>query len=353
MLIFIGLGEFLMIFHSDYKIKRIVFLTILFMSLASFSFGQVRGVPTEATDSGLGGSNTIEGSVFIASGQRLERRVRVRLSTMTTGDRTAMTDDSGRFAFRGLVGGDYIVSIDGEQEFEPFSQRVNIIQLRGSPPQNYMMSVRLVLKNNAEPKAGVVNAELANVPPKAIDLYKKALELSNQKDHKGAVEQLQSAVKEYSDFMLGYNEMGYQYMKLNEYENAANAFQSALKIKPDAILPLTNYGITLSCLNKFSDAEKVLKQAVKINEKLPIAHYYLAYSIANQNRFDEAEKEFLLAAKLGGPEMKEAHRYLAIIYSSKGNKKRQIEELETYLLLAPMATDAEQLRKLLQQLKGK
>jgi tetratricopeptide (TPR) repeat protein len=342
-----------MSFYSNYKTKRLIITTILFISLANLSFGQVRGIPTEATDSGLGGSNTIEGSVFLASGQRLERRVRVRLTTMTRGDTTSTTDDSGRFAFRGLPGGDYIVAIDGEQEFEPFSQRVNIIQLRGSPPQNYMLSVRLVLKNNAEPKAGVVNAELADIPPKAVDFYKKALELSKQKDHKGAVEQLQSAVTEYSDFMLGYNEMGYQYMKLNDYENAAKAFEAALKIKADAILPLTNYGITLSCLNKFSESEKVLKQAIKINEKLPIAHYYLAYSIANQNRFDEAEKEFLLAAKLGGPEMKEAHRYLAIIYSSKGNKKRQIEELETYLLLAPTAADAEQLRKLLQQLKGK
>lgn len=59
-----------------------------------------------------------------------------------------------------------------------------------------------------------------------------------------------------------------------------------------------------------------------------------------------------MSEKLGGPEMKETHCYLAIIYSSKGDKKRQLAELETYLLLAPTAADAEQLRKLVAQLKA-
>lgn len=313
----------------------------------------VPAVLGQVMDTGLGGNNSIEGNVILSSGQRLDRRIRVRLVTMTKGDQTSMTDEYGKFYFRGLVNGDYTVTIDGEKEFEPISHRVSIIVLRGSPPQNYMVSIRLTIKKDTEPKAGVVNAELSNVPPKAVELYNKALELSKQNDHKGAIEQLQAAIKEYGDFVLGYNEMGYQYMKLTDYEKAEAAFQSALKINPDALLPLTNHGIVLNCLNKFPEAEKELRKAIKINDKLPVTHYWLAYSIANQNRFDEAEKEFLLAAKLGGPEMKEAHRYLAIIYSSKGDKKRQIAELETYLLLAPTAADAEQLRKLLQQLKGK
>jgi len=50
--------------------------------------------------------------------------------------------------------------------------------------------------------------------------------------------------------------------------------------------------------------------------------------------------------------MKEAHRLLAIIYSTQGDKKRQAEELEIYLKLAPTSPDAEQIRKVLAQLKG-
>lgn len=62
--------------------------------------------------------------------------------------------------------------------------------------------------------------------------------------------------------MFGYNEMGYQYMKLTDYEKAEAAFQADPKIKPDELLPLTNHGIVLNCLNKFSEAEKELRKAI-------------------------------------------------------------------------------------------
>jgi regulator of sirC expression with transglutaminase-like and TPR domain len=40
--------------------------------------------------------------------------------------------------------------------------------------------------------------------------------------------------------------------------------------------------------------------------------------------------------------MKEAHRLLAIIYTSRGAKKQAASELESYLKLAPDAPDAEE-----------
>jgi len=55
--------------------------------------------------------------------------------------------------------------------------------------------------------------------------------------------------------------------------------------------------------------------------------------------------------ELGKEEMKEAHRILAIIYSSRGAKKQAAEELEAYLKLAPDAPDAEKLRATIRQLK--
>lgn len=341
--------------RSKYILSQIILLSLVGICLVGSIVGQQTRAITpvdSASDSGLGGGNAIEGTVLLPSGQQLDRRIRVRLATMTKGDTSSMTDDHGKFVFRSLVGGDYTIVIDGEKEFEPVSHPVSILQFRGAPSQVALVSIKLTARRDIEPKAGVVNAELVNVPPKALEFYNKALELSKERDHKGAIEQLQQAVKEFPDFMLGYNEMGYQYLKITDYEKAAEAFQNALKIKSDAIMPLINYGIVLTCQNKFKEAEVELRKAIKLDEKSAVAHYYLAYSVANQSRFDEGEKEFLNAIKLGGDLMKEAHRYLAIIYSSRGDKKHQIAELETYLQLAPNVTDAEQLRTLLQKLKG-
>jgi regulator of sirC expression with transglutaminase-like and TPR domain len=49
--------------------------------------------------------------------------------------------------------------------------------------------------------------------------------------------------------------------------------------------------------------------------------------------------------------MKEAHRILAIIYGSRGDKKRAADNIESYLRLAPTAPDAEKLRSTLKQLR--
>lgn len=342
-----------MLLNSASESRRFIFLFFLLLCLAGSAFAQISGIPPSASDTGLRGINSIIGTVFGPSGRPVERRIRIKLSTMTQGDRIFTTDNNGNFAFRGLPSGTYTVSIDREQEFEPFSQDVDIRQLRGGLPQAqvYTLNIRLSLKEQAGPKPGIVNSEFANVPQKALDFFNKGGELAKKGDYKAAIEQLQLAVAEYPDFMLAVNEIGVQYLRLNELEKADEAFQSALKIKPDAFAPLMNRGIVLVQMRRFEEAESVLRKAVKMKESAA-GHYFFGLALANLGRFDEAEKELVSAVKLGGEEMKEAHRYLAIIYNHRGDKKRAASEIEIYLRLVPTAPDAEQLRNVLKQLKA-
>ena len=263
-----------------------------------------------------------------------------------------MTDEKGNFSFRGLISGNYSIVIDKEKEYEVFSQDFDIIQLRGSPPQTYTINVRLKAKSPDTSKPGVVNAAFANVPSTALEFYKKAVELSEARDHRGAVEQLKLSVEEYPGFMLGYNEMGVQYLRLNELQNAEEAFRKALEIEPEAFEPLMNHGIVLFRMQQFADAEPVLRKALKINQQSAVGHYFLGQSLANLGNFDEGEKELVLSLELGGSEMNEAHRILAIIYSARGEKARAAAQLETYLKVAPNAPDAKQLRDVMLRLKG-
>jgi len=338
-----------MTLHSNHNFARLTFLISLYLCLAGFSDAQP---PDSPFDSGLGGGNVIEGRVILVSGQKLEKRINVRLTTMTRGDLTSMTDDNGTFAFRGLVSGNYVVVIDKEKEYEPFTQAVNIIQLRGSPSQVMTINVRLKLKASTDAKPAVLDASIASLPERGRELYTKAEELSAAGDRKGAIEQFLILTAEFPTFMLGFNELGVQYLKLNETEKAADAFQSALKVEPEAFKPMVNYGIALVSLRRFDEAEPVLQHARKIDEQQAVVRYFLGQALANLGRFDEAEKELVAATKMGGNEMKEAHRMLAIIYSSRGDKKRAVSELETYLQLAPHAPDVDKLRNVIQQLKG-
>ncbi len=308
-------------------------------------------IPPSEGDTGLGGANTITGMILVPSGQRLERRITIRLQTMTRGDRVTMTDDYGKFAFQGLVSGDYTVVIDKEKEYEPYSQQVQVRQFRGFPPQLYNLNIRLEFKGRAEAKLGVINAELAKIPKPALDKYNKAIELAKNGDRAGAILQLQGAIAEYPEFMIAYNEMGVLYMKLNDLQKSDDALQAALKIDAKAFMPLMNRGILLVMLKRYADAEPLLREVVKMKSEEAVGHYFLGQAVANLGNFDEAEKELSTAIKLGGDEMKEAHRLLAIIYSARGDKKHAIAELETYLRLNPTTPDAEQLRNVILKLK--
>ena len=309
-------------------------------------------VPPGATDTGLGGGNAITGMILMSTGQRLQRRVTVRLQTMTKGDRVAMSDDYGKFTFRGLVNGEYTVVIDKEKEFEPYRQSVDIRQFRGAPPQIYNLTVRLQLKANAAAKPAVLNAEFANVPQRALAHYNNAMEQAKKSEHLAAIEELKLALAEYPSFTQAFNEMGVQYLKLNRLEDADDSFQKALKIDPESLAALINRGIANVMMKRYGEAVPILRKALKKNDQSAVGHYFLGQALANLGLFDAAEKELLASVTLGKQEMKEAHRLLAIIYSSRGAKIKAADELEAYLKLAPDAPDADKLREMIQRLKA-
>jgi Flp pilus assembly protein TadD len=328
-------------------------LSLVLFTLFVVTRVTAQGIPQGAasTDTGLGGVNSISGMIVSSTGQRIQRRVSIRLRTMTRGDRVSTTDEYGNFVFRGLTPNDYLVIIDKEQDFEPFSQNVSVIQPRGMPPQTYYLSIRLELKGRAEAKPGVLKAEFASVPKRALDHYNSATEQAKKKDHQGAIEELKLAIKDYPSFMLAFNELGVQYLKLNQLENADEAFQSALKITPDAFAALINRGIANFMMKRYGEAVPILRKALKKNDQSAVGHYFLGQALANLGLFEQAEKELLASLELGKEEMKEAHRILAIIYASRGAKKQAADELEAYLKLAPDAPDAEKLRDKIRQLR--
>jgi tetratricopeptide (TPR) repeat protein len=333
------------------SILRLLLAVLCALCFASSAMSQVL-LPPGGVDTGLGGANAITGTVLLSTGQRLQSHVSVRLQTMTKGDRVAVTDDNGNFVFRQLPNGSYTVVIDKEKDYEPVRQVVDIRQFGGAPPQNYNLNIRLEVKGGATAKAGLLNAELANVPPNALASYQKALQSAQAGKNKEAIDQFKQAISEYPDFMLAYNELGVQYLAVGDLAKAEESLTAALKLKPDAFEPLMNYGITLVRLNRFSEAIPQLRAAIKQKEQSPVGHFYLGRALAYQQRYDDAIVELNLAIQLGGDQMKEGHRYLAAIYNQKGDKQRAISELETYLKLAPNSKDADHLREIIRDLRN-
>lgn len=337
-----------------FRLHRFHFLNIslfLIFSVAATP-AQISSIPDSASQTNMGGQNSIVGTVFGPSGRPVETRVRVKLSSMTAGDRITNTNENGSFAFRGLPTGGYTISVDKEKDFEPVSQNVDVMQFRGAPPQTYTLNIRLTPKSTGEAKPGVIFAELADAPKAAQELFKKAGESAKAGDRKGAIEQLKLAIEQHPKFALAYSEMGIQYIRLDDLDNASEAFRTSLNIKPDSFDARMNLGMVYYAKKKFAEAETELRAADKLREDNAVVHYYLGMSLANLGKFEEAETELQLAIKLGGADMKEAHRILSIIYSARGDNKKSLKELEEYVKLAPNAPDLEQLKARIIQLKS-
>jgi Tfp pilus assembly protein PilF len=336
----------------------LLILTLLFL----ISPGSLRAqMGTDST--GTGGRHVIQGRLYFPSGRRAEARVRVKLQSSNTGDLAVMADINGNFAFRGLAPGSYTVIVEGGDEFETARESVFIdTDIRTpagiSPPpitRPYTVLIYLQVKrgDDTQGKPGVLNAALANVPAEARALYLQALESIKQGDSKKAVEQLRGAVSLYRDFGLALNEMGVQYLRLNEVGKAAESFSQAVKLMPDAFPVRLNYGIALLEKKSFSEAEEHLRQAVRKNEASPLARYYLGLTLLNLRSYDEAERELQKSIQLGGDQLSLAHKYLGGLYWRKKDYKRAAGELEAYLKLSPKATDAEQIRGTIKELRAK
>lgn len=337
--------------HARPKWQHLVRAVFLSFCFAGSVCAQISTISDSESQTGLGGMNSIVGTVFAPSGRPLESRIRIRLSTMTRGDRLFTTNQNGNFAFRGLPAGSYSVTIDKEADYKPISQSVDIIQFRGAPAQTYTLNIRLEFKDRVETKPAVVNAEFVNVPKKALAHYNNAIEQAKKSDHLGAVGQLKLAIAEYPSFSLAFNELGVQYLKLNQLENADEAFQRALKIDGDLFAALINRGIANVMMKRYGEAVPIFRKALTKNDQSAVGHYFLGQALANLGLFDEAEKELLASLQLGKEEMKEAHRVLAIIYTSRGARKQAADQLEAYLKVAPNAADAGKLKETIRQLR--
>ncbi|MFL6273574.1 MAG: tetratricopeptide repeat protein [Blastocatellia bacterium] len=330
---------------------------------------QMGGIDSDPGDPGTGGKNTIQGNIYYESGQRLDRRVKVRLRGLST-DSFTMSDDSGAFSFRRLRDGTYTVAVDAGNEFEVASESVDVIQptkRRADPGQTYTVQLTLHKRKAASQPVGTVDASAGGVPEPARKLYKEALDANQVGDHKKAIEQLNEAVKLYPTFVPALNELGVQYMRQKEYDKAEASLREALRLAPDSFTPQLNFGILMMQKKDYVTAATALERAVQKDSSSSAAHLNLGKAFINLGVYHKAEKELLQVISMGGDNTAEthlssigmggdntveAHRYLAAVYIETKNNDRAVEQLEQYLSLAPKAKDADKIREMVKKMRG-
>jgi tetratricopeptide (TPR) repeat protein len=311
----------------------------------------------DPADPGTGGSNSIDGKLYYPGGRTYDRRIEVKLRSVSGGDHSTYTDTNGAFTFRRLSPGTYYIVLDAGKEFEPVNETVEVISAgksRGqavAPAFTVQINLQPAIKTEiASPRT--VSARGSDIPEQAAARYKEALKLSRTGDRSKAIEQLKNALSIYPEFMLALNELGVQYLRLHQPEKAADPLKAALKIAPDAFAPQLNYGIALVRMKNYGEASTSLKKAVDQDGSSAAAHLYLGEALIGLGDYTGARLHLVRAIELGGDDGVEAHRYLAAAYIEIGQKSDAARELETYLTVNPKVGDADKITQVIRQLRG-
>ena len=333
---------------------------VLILGWPAATLGQGSGRSTIGTN----GTHVIAGYVFFPSGRRAEGNIQVKLQSLHAGELSLVADSSGSFTFTSLSPGNYTIVVIAGDEYEIGREAVFVdsdldLSRMGVPSiktsRRYTVMVTLQLKRNAanHAKGSVVNAALADVPENARTLFEKGLDAGRAGDSLKAIDNLKVAISLYPKFPLALNELGVQYLKINQPHKAVDPLRSAGRLSPDAFTPKLNLGIALLETQQFAEAETQLRDAVKRNDSAPTAHMYLGVVLGRLHSYMDAEKELRRAIELAGNQLALAHYYLGGVYWSTREYRQAADELETYLRLTPNAQDAERVRGTIKELRSK
>jgi Tfp pilus assembly protein PilF len=292
------------------------------------------------------GNNTIQGRVHFPTGQSTGT-VKVNLeSTSSFGaSSTTSTDQDGTFRFRGLEPGSYTVVVDAGNQYEKAREPVLIDQEnRGRLVQ---IAIQLHFKVDAS------NPAFAGVPDKALSLYQKGRAAATKGDNKAAAQFYSDAVAAHPNFAIALSDLGFMYIKLNQWDKAAETYEALIKLKPEDPTAHLNLGIARYNQKKFEEGETHLRKALELKSTGPMAHYYLAMTLVSLKRHGEALPEFEATVANGGENIALAHRYLGGLYLGANKPQQAADELEKYLKLDPKAPDADRIKGTIKDLRSK
>jgi len=290
--------------------------------------------------SGYGHYFSISGMVADRqSGLRLDG-VRVDLNSFGKGVVATTFTSSGSFRFDNLREGPYEISftLTGYQDVQE--------HLEVSGP---MFGMTVSLKPlNAAPPGGppTVSVRDLSIPQKARDAMNKGLFLLHQKsDYAGSIKEFERAIKIFPNYYEAYAQIGYAYMGLKDPAHSEEALRQSIVVSqehyPDAFFLLA---ALFTSQKRFEDAEPLARKAVDIAPDSWHAQSEMAQALLGEDRPEDAEKYAQAAVRLQ-PENSLLFLLLADIHGELQNDAALVEDLDTYLRLAPKGPMADRARQ--------
>jgi len=156
------------------------------------------------------------------------------------------------------------------------------------------------------------------------------------------------------NFFEGWFNLAVAYTAAKDVENAVAAYRQTDALSLDdhrLLLVQRNLGRLFAGAARWKDAAACFERAAQLAPEDAGAFNDLGEASRHLDDLEKAEECFLVALELR-PDYPAARYNLGLTYAATGNNAKAAEQLEQYLILAPDAGDAEQVREWIRQLEG-
>ncbi|HUR98387.1 MAG TPA: tetratricopeptide repeat protein [Pyrinomonadaceae bacterium] len=317
---------------------------------------------SRTNQSGTGGIHQVRGKIYLPSGKSLETPVEVELQATFTSLKV-FTDRGGSFIFENLAPGSYTVIVSAGDQYETSREYFTIdpevpaprggVALMQPSPKVITVPVYLQMKRGVVLRNEVINAKWSTIPKATLEHFKRGVELVQDKKTAEAEAELQKAIELSPKFAPAHTELGRLQLAAGRLDEAVASCKSAIRNDDSDFDAHLNLGIAYLNQKKYNEAEPELVTAAYLNRAAVTPHYYLGVVFVMRNDLDVAQKAFETAKELGGKSLPAIHRFLGRIYLKKDMEKEGLQELETYIKLAPKAGDVEKVKKEISDIKAK
>jgi tetratricopeptide (TPR) repeat protein len=167
---------------------------------------------------------------------------------------------------------------------------LSIITAIGLSPSALAVSGKSLLFEQPAHKQTQTIAQFSGTDsPERSQLLQQVNALYNQRDFKGAEENLRKFIKKFPEDAFGHFQLGNVLFRQNQPEAAVSSYQEAIRLRPKYALAYNAIGVVYASQDRWEEAIAEYRKALEINPEYGDALTNLGQALWQTNKRDEAK----------------------------------------------------------------
>nr|WP_321234025.1 tetratricopeptide repeat protein [uncultured Psychroserpens sp.] len=169
---------------------------------------------------------------------------------------------------------------------------------------------------------------------KAMKFYEKGQVAFANQEYPNAIVLFNKAVKKDKNFAFAWDNLGYSYRKLNNFDEAIKCYKKSLTIDPKGKMPLMNIAVAYSLKNDLANALKAYENYKSIYDDDPEGYYGMGRILYFQKNYEPALENMIKAyyfyLDMDSPYNIDAQKHIGFIYT----EMKELGQLEAFNRIA-------------------